>query len=234
MEDKIEFSNHAYCKMNLHAMKYPHFSCSGFLLSPIDGLATKNEEIASNGKTKETTASQDSQSESDSEVNESDHVKLQIVDAIPVSHISQYNSSSFEIAFNCIQKFAAEQGLVISGFYQSDRFEDNINIDIFSQRVADKIYESFKSAVLCTISFDKSDPSTLICYQMIDSKWRRKPQQAIELENDPTMISKNVLFTKEKLYRQLADFDDHFIDINLDWTNSKINQRIDNLVAEGC
>jgi len=200
MDIKIEFSAQAFSKMVMHAMKHPHAVCSGILLS------SKPE-------------------------GEGDQSVTRVREAIPISHLSQFLAPSIEIAFNAIKKYAQDQELVISGYYQTDRFNEIGCPDPFNQRVADKIYEHYPNAVLCFVGFEESIvQSFLEPYQFTDGKWRRKNAREFTIECDLEVIADNILYSRERLYRKIVDFDDHFNDIQLDWTNAFLSQRIDSLV----
>lgn len=227
MEDELEFSAQAFSKMVMHAMKYPHSICSGLLLSP---KSECNEEG-------------DNSSSSENEDNENDHGdsdgnnknKTRIIEAIPISHASHCLAPNIEIAFNSVSVFAQEQELVISGYYQTDRYNESTCPDTFSQRVTEKICETYPNAVLCFVSFEGLLAQSLLDpHSLIDGKWRRKPPHTFRIDCDPEVIAENILYSKEKLYRKIVDFDEHFNNISLDWTNAKISQRIDYLVANVC
>lgn len=161
--------------------------------------------------------------------------KTRIIEAIPISHASHCLAPNIEIAFNSVSIFAQEQELVISGYYQTDRYNDSTCPDNFSQRVTEKICETYPNAVLCFVSFEGLLAQSLLDpHLLIDGKWRRKPPHSFRIECDPEIIAENILYSKERLYRKIVDFDDHFNNISLDWTNSAISQRIDYLVANVC
>lgn len=214
MDNELEFSTQAYSKMVMHAMKYPHSICSGLLLSP------KEPDI-------------DDKDAGDN--NDENIVKTKIIEAIPISHASHCLAPNIEIAFNSVSVFAQEQELIISGYYQTDRYNEPNCPDTFSQRVTEKICESYPNAVLCFVNFDGGIPHSLLDpHQLIDGKWRRKPPHTYSIDSDPEIIADNILYSKEKLYRRIVDFDDHFNNITLDWTNAKISQKIDYLIANVC
>lgn len=200
-------------------MKYPHSVCGGLLLSP-------REEEESN------------KDDGDNEEPAGDNnprKKIRIIEAIPISHTSHCLTPNIEIAFNSVSVFAQEQELVISGYYQTDRYNVTNCSDTFSQRVTEKICESFPRAVLCFVSFDLGLPHPLLeTHQLIDGKWRRRGPQTFTIEDDPELIANNVFYTSDKLYRKIVDFDDHFNNIALDWTNARISQKIDYLIANVC
>lgn len=225
MDSQLEFSAHAFSKMVMHTMKYPHSVCCGLLLSP-----RPNEERETDGDHPKEHEDQGNNSE-----NEQQTDTIRIIDAIPISHASHYLAPNIEVALNSVSIFAQEQDLVISGYYQTDRYNEPNCIDAFGQRVTEKIAESYPSAVLCFVSFDGSMARTFLdMHHLIDGKWRRRPAHSYKVEEDPEVIAECILYSKEKLYREIVDFDDHFDNISLDWTNAKISQRIDYLVANIC
>lgn len=222
MDNQLEFTTQAFSKMVMHAMKYPHSVCCGLLLSPKP--VSKNK--------------QDGQGDNDSDSNGSNdeaqdgQTKTRIIDAIPISHASHYLAPNIEIALSCVGSYAQDQDLVISGYYQTDKYNETGCIDIFGQRVAEKIAESYPKAVLCFVSFEGPMAQAILdLHHLSEGKWQRRPSQSYQVEEDPDVISECILYTKEKLYRKIVDFDDHFNNISLDWTNSSISQRIDKLVA---
>lgn len=217
MDIELEFSARAFSKMVMHAMKYPHSICSGLLLSPKPTESNSGDDGAaqegSGGESKGT----------------------QIIEAIPISHASHCLAPNIEVAFNSVAMFAQEQELVISGYYQTDRYNEQSCQDTFSQRVTEKICETYPNAVLCFVSFEGALAHTLLDpHQLIDGKWRRKLPHTFGVENDPVVIAEHILYSKEKLYRKIVDFDEYFNNISLDWTNASIGQKIDYLVANVC
>jgi hypothetical protein len=214
MEGPLEFSSQAFSKMIMHAMKYPHSVCCGLLLSP-----KPREDVENAG---------------DPNIDGHSQRTNRIIDAIPISHTSHYLAPNNEIALNSVSVFAQEQELVISGYYQTDRQNEHTCIDAFGQRVTERISSAYPNAVLCFISFEAPMARAVLdILHLVDGKWRRRPPQ-FTIENDPDVLASTVLYSKEKLYRQIVDFDDHFDNISLDWTNAKISQRIDHLVANIC
>lgn len=150
---------------------------------------------------------------------------LSIVEAIPVSHASKCLAPNLEIAYNAIKKYADKQDLQICGYYQTE----SVTEDAFCQKIGEKIVESFPKAVMCYLNFGKQ--VTLEPYQYVEGKWRRKQYN---VETDSELIVDNILFSKEKLYRRIVDFDDHFDNIDLDWTNAILGEKIDKLMTEVC
>lgn len=237
-ESDLEFSSQAFSKMVMHTMKYPHSVCCGLLLSPKpsndDGDNCENngniDHDAGDGDNNE----QQQQRQQRQQSNRSSRI-TKIIEAIPMSHTSHYLAPNIEVALNSVSVFAQEQELIISGYYQTDKFNEPNCLDSFGQRVTERIAESCPHAVLCFVSCDVATTQTVFdLHHLVDGKWRYEPEQTIKIENDFDVLSNSVLYTKEKLYRQIVDFDDHFNNISLDWTNATISQRIDYLVANIC
>lgn len=229
MDSQLEFSSQAFCKMILHTMKYPFSVCCGLLLSPKHSPDTETDDADGSG-----------------DQNEKSPV-TKIIDVIPLLHTSHYLAPAMEIALNSVAVYTQAQELTISGYYQADKFDPPACLDVFGQRVTEKIAETYQNAVLCLVGFELEQQQdsnrsvepqqTHICleqHHFVDGKWRRKPSQAYSVENDIDILKKRILFTKDKLYRQIVDFDDHFNNISLDWTNAKISQKLDYSVANIC
>lgn len=232
MDGQLEFSSQAFSKMVMHAMKYPQSVCCGLLLSPKPDRGDNEDE---NDDTANLENAGDANNGADEQQPHQPARMNRIIDAIPISHTSHYLAPNNEVALNSVSIFAQEQELVISGYYQTDRHNDHTCIDAFGQRVTEKISEAYPNAVLCFVSFEAPMARAVLdLLHLVDGKWRRRPPQSFTIENDPDVLANTVLYSKEKLYRKIVDFDDHFDNISLDWTNAKISQRIDYLVANIC
>lgn len=230
MDGQLEFSSQAFSKMIMHAMKYPHSICCGLLLSPKP--KSENEDESDEAANLENAGNANN---ADEPSQQQPIRRNRIIDAIPISHTSHYLAPNNEVALNSISIFAQEQELVISGYYQTDRYSEHTCIDAFGQRVTEKISEAYPNAVLCFVSFEAPMARAILdILHLVEGKWRRRPPQSFTIENDPDVLASTVLYSKEKLYRKIVDFDDHFDNISLDWTNAKISQRIDYLVANIC
>lgn len=222
MDSQLEFSSQAFSKMIMHTMKHASSSiCSGLLLSPRPKSDEEHEQEAHEGGDD---ASDDGQQQQSTKT-------IRIIDAIPISHTSHYIASINEIALNAVSIYAQEQELVISGYYQTELRDPQSCANHFAMRVAEKISETYHNAVLCFVGLDSGGQTLLDLMHLIDGKWRRRPPHSYTVENEQDVLASNVLYTHEKLYRQIVDFDDHFDNIALDWTNAEIGRRIDYLVT---
>lgn len=237
MDQNLEFSAQAFSKMIMHAVRYPHAVCSGFLLS------TKPQINTIEDKTATQTDQGDARNTDSNVVSQDSHKSYDIIkkittiiDIIPVSHASHGLATNLETAFNSVNLYAQDQDLIVSGYYQTDRNNESSSYpDVFCQKIMDKICELHREAVLCLINFDGDDPKTLLVpHQFVDGKWRRKPKSSYRVEIEPGNLCQNIVYSKERLYRHIVDFDEHFNDISLDWTNAKLSQQIDHLIANAC
>ena len=238
MDSQLEFSSQAFSKMVMHAMKYPHSVCCGLLLSPKPSDEDENDNDEENlGEDNQQHADGDTDNETPRRrpPQRQQQSTIKIIETIPISHTSHYLAPNIEVALNSVSIFAQEQELVISGYYQTDKNNEACCLDTFGQRVTEKIAESYSNAVLCSLSFSGPTAQTILdLYHFVDGKWRSRPAQSFSIENDPEILAKSILYSKEKLYRKIVDFEEHFNNISLDWTNPKISQRIDYLVANIC
>jgi hypothetical protein len=106
-DEKFSIDAVAYCKMILHAMKYPHLAVRGVLLGTrqVDNAHSPEDEPAENGNSGTTTA-------------------IRIVDAIPALHNSIV-TPPLEVLFIHLDSHCQEAGLSIVGtYFCNQRFGD--------------------------------------------------------------------------------------------------------------
>lgn len=204
MSHELEFSAQAFSKIVMHSMKYPHCVCSGLLLSPRREIGIEKDK--------------------------DEKELLTIAEAIPVSHASQCLTANVDIALHALKSYAQKQDMIISGYYQTDRPNEQGEPDLFSQRMMDKISNLFPKPVLCYLKFNESlSKSILNPHQYIDGKLRQLNSNSFSVDCDTEFIAEKVLYSRENMYREIIDFDEHFNDISLDWTNAAIGCRIDEI-----
>ncbi|KOC71166.1 ER membrane protein complex subunit 8/9 like protein [Habropoda laboriosa] len=118
----ISFSGRAYCKILLHAVKYPHCAINGLLLAK-----QKNK-------------------------NDGKSVELRIEDAIPLFHICLHVSPMAEIALAMVDQYANSKGLILAGYYLANENINDLSTDKPAHRIADKIAENCGNALLVVVS----------------------------------------------------------------------------------
>lgn len=217
MNSELEFSTQAYCKIVMHVMKHCHTTCTGLLLSPNPKVSSRQ------GDTQEGSSN-----------------RLVIIDSIPLFHHGTNSTTpNYEIALNSVAVYAQHQQLRISGIYQANRAESDNTPDIFSRRITEKISEAGnENAVLCMIDnygFQSMEAHSILRpYQLVDGRLKPTNTSVTVEGNNNERLNKEILLSKDKLYRAIVDFDDHLDDISLDWTNARVTQKIDYLCAHIC
>ncbi|XP_076667806.1 ER membrane protein complex subunit 8/9 [Andrena cerasifolii] len=202
----ISFSSRAYCKIILHAAKYPHCAINGLLLAK-----QKNK---GDGKSME----------------------LRIEDAIPLFHICLHVSPMAEIALAMVDQYAMSRGLVLAGYYLANETIHDLSTDKPAHRMADKIAENCGNALLVVVDNKEvtlgMNANPLRVSQFVDGKWKTK--DISDVFYDKGVMHTDALYSllKAELYRNLVDFDNHLDDISLDWQNRKLNKVIDETVEK--
>ncbi|XP_076751445.1 ER membrane protein complex subunit 8/9 [Xylocopa sonorina] len=200
----ISFSSRAYCKIILHAAKYPHCAINGLLL-----------------------AKQKSK-------NDSKNVELRIEDAIPLFHICLHVSPMAEIALTMVDQYAMNKGLVLAGYYLANENINDLSTDKPAHRIADKIAENYGNAILVVVDNKEitlgMSSNPLRVSEFIDGKWKLK--DIIEVSYDKGVLHTDAMYSllQAEQYRNLIDFDNHLDDISLDWQNRKLNEVIEEAI----
>jgi len=202
---EVTFSPRAYSKIILHAAKYPHCAINGLLLAK---SRNKND-----GKTGD----------------------LYVEDAIPLFHLCLHVSPMAEVALTLVDQFAAQQGLVIAGYYLANELLNDMSTDKPAHRIADKIAENCSNALLAVIDNREitlgMQTNPLRISQHLDGKWKVKDKELVILENEEALTETIYTLLKEEEYRNLIDFDNHLDKIELNWKNIELNKTINRVMA---
>jgi len=156
---------------------------------------------------------------------------IHYTDCIPLFHMGNGLTPMMEVALAQVDSQCEESGLVISGFYHAhDNLRDN-HVDVFSQKIADKIAENQPGTLLVTIDSKKLsaniESSGLIVQQHSDGKWRPRDKSQVRLEHDDVTLACASALVHKKIYRDLVDFDTHLDDLSMDYLNVELNMEID-------
>lgn len=216
---EVEFEPRAYSKMILHTAKYPHCAVTGLLL-------------ASGGR--------------------KSSGQIVLTDCIPLFHQSEGLTPMVEVALAQVEARCARGGQHhIAGFYHANRsMKDSSQVDIFSQRIADKIAENCVGgrAVLVTVDNRKLslilESHALIVQQWSSStgaasitergnldviggsgKWRHCATKNVGVSEETLALTSDLV--GRKVYKEVADFDNHLDDITQDYLNVQMNMVID-------
>lgn len=210
-DDCIDLTPRAYSKIILHAAKYPHASVNGILLSK---LPSKGQKSSS---------------------------RLTLIDAIPLFHQVEGLSPMVEVALTQIESRATSVGMAIAGFYRASRHIHDNSVDIFSQRIADRIGDLSPSGRAALIIVDNKRLSlnlqshALLAQMYISNadpnaanpggKWKTIAAKNIRVEEVAFDVTSSLLQTRG--YKDLIDFDNHLDDVSQDYLNVSVNMEID-------
>jgi len=218
----------AYCKMMLHAAKYPHAAVNGLLLA----AAPKDLHLRKG-------ASPQSADDDDAGVDEDDDVQptsrktaltsLNITDAIPLFHQGLGLAPMLEVALNEVDTFCSRHGLVIAGYYQANEHFESCIPDNIAYRIADKINSYFPQSVLLMIDNRRVSPLTdRLAYKLYvsvgDQEWRE--HRNVEAVDEDLFLSTTATLLENKISRDIVDFDNHLDDLKADWRNLELNALI--------
>jgi len=211
-EDSIEISTRAYVKMVLHVAKYPHSFVNGVLLAKMPPKGQKP------GNTT--------------------NVRLVLIDTIPLFHQVEGLSPMVEVALAQIERKAASIGMIIAGYYHANRQFKDTTVDVFSQRIADRIANLTGNTALLTFDNKKLglqlETHALLAQLPCDpsdtggaTRWRRCASTCIRVDEDTCAVASE--FVQNRGYKDLIDFDNHLDDITQDYLNVDLNMEIDRL-----
>jgi len=211
-----EISLQAYCKMILHAAKYPHAAVNGLLLAS----APKDHRT--------TSSTDDAVDEAETRLTRKT-TPLVISDAIPLFHQGLGLAPMLEIALNEIDTHCSRSGLVIAGYYQANEHLESCIPDNIAYRIADKIHSYFPESVLLMIDNRRVSPmADRLAYRLFvsvgDQEWRE--HRNVEALDEEMFLRTTATLLENKITRDLVDFDNHLDDLKADWRNLELNSLI--------
>lgn len=78
--------------------------------------------------------------------------EIEFVDYIPLFHINQGLTAMLEIALIQINSYCSKHNLQISGYFQVNKNFHDSSIDVFAQRIGDKLLEFNSSTAIVIVS----------------------------------------------------------------------------------
>jgi len=177
--------------------------------------------------------------------------QIVLTDCIPLFHQSEGLTPMVEVALAQVEARCARGGQYhIAGFYHANRsLKDSSQVDVFCQRIADKIAENCIGgrAVLVTIDNRRLslnlESHSLIVQQWSSSpgvgtvtergnhdtgssgKWRHCASKNVGVLEETLALTSNLIGRRE--YKDLVDFDNHLDDLTQDYLNVQMNMVID-------
>ncbi|KAK3570938.1 hypothetical protein QTP86_030928 [Hemibagrus guttatus] len=198
----IKLTTQAYCKMLLHAAKYPHCAVNGLL------VAEKQKDKKKEGH----------------------GAPVLCVDCVPLFHGSLALAPMLEVALCLIDTWCKENKYVIAGYYQAnDRIKDARPGQV-AEKVATRILENFSNAAMIIVDNSKfnmgcSTPALSI-YDHSDNKWKCRDPSVDPFEDWTEAQKITAALLESRSYESLIDFDNHLDDLRNDWTNPEINKSV--------
>nr|CAH7724734.1 unnamed protein product [Callosobruchus chinensis] len=193
----VKLSENAYCKMIMHAVKYPHCSVNGLLLSKSSSSNPKDVEF---------------------------------VEAIPLFHINTNLIPMAEIALMQVDAYASKKGLVISGYYVAPENAKETSFDKIHNRILEKVAVNYRDPIAVIVNCTTRDVQMGKVYLKVasyaDGNYKNFDQ--IVIPEKAINICANTL--DNNFYKKIVDFDNHLDNISLDWSNSKLEEELENLV----
>ncbi|XP_022082440.1 ER membrane protein complex subunit 8-like [Acanthaster planci] len=189
-------SNRAYCKLIMHAAKYPHAALNGVLLAEKRKL--KENKILRFVDCVPMC-----------------HLTLGLAPVLEVAF--------FQIDSYCQANGLIIAGYYHANEHLKDSNPSPIALKI-ADKIYDNCNEACLFMIDNTKMLIDCDQCILKQYTVQDSKWKPKSTNSPLLSDDCLSIAADLL--REKTYQDLVDFDNHLDDITSDWLNPEINAHL--------
>ncbi|KAM3625671.1 uncharacterized protein V6R79_015907 [Siganus canaliculatus] len=198
----IQLTSQAYCKMLLHAAKYPHCAVNGLL------VAEKTK-----GKKKES------------------HCEpVLCVDCVPLFHGTLALAPMLEVALTLIDTWCKENSYVMAAYYQANERTKDSRPNQVAEKVASRISENFSETAIVMVDSSRLTMSCfepiVHIYDYHENKWKNREvtYDCFEDWSEAQKITSTLL--EGRSYENLIDFDNHLDDLRNDWTNPVINKSV--------
>lgn len=198
----FSMSVRAYCKMILHAIKYPHATVNGLLLA-------------------ERTKGKDSHRYSIVDCIPLFHMGIGLAPMmeIALAQVEQYCRVADVILAGYYQ--ANMNYKDAEPHFYACKIADKL-LENFSDTCLVMI-DNKKLSLEC-------DEAALCTYHSHDGKWKLKEKSNVHLEDEENTFAALSTLMHTKSFRRLVDFDNHLDNISLSWQNVYLNEHIDQLV----
>ena len=125
----------SYLKLLMHSLKYPFAKVNGLLLSKKASNKSKKDKL-----------------ENETSNKSSNEDEIEFVDYIPLFHFNQGLTAMLEIALIQIQTYCSKHNLQIAGYFQGNKNFHDSSIDVFAQKIGEKLIELNSSASIVIVS----------------------------------------------------------------------------------
>ncbi|KAK7572159.1 hypothetical protein V9T40_014631 [Parthenolecanium corni] len=197
---EVNFSSHAYCKMMLHAAKYPQCAVNGVLLASNDQNDGRSQSVAY------------------VDAIPLFHLCLNVSPMAEIA-LSQIESWASADGLTIAGYYSANENLYDTSIDKpANKIADKIN----------EKFRSSNLVVIDNrlVTLSHSDPA-IKTFHNIDGKWRLLDKSKVQI--DDSVLVKTSELMLQKAYYDLVDFDNHLDNISLDWKNVNLNDQIDDV-----
>ncbi|XP_040571953.1 ER membrane protein complex subunit 8 [Lepeophtheirus salmonis] len=166
---------------------------------------------------------------------------LVVVDAVPLFHDAIGLTPMLEVALAQIEsRFGSDKDCIILGVYHANELFSNVQVDVFNQRIADKVSEHCPHpGLLVTVdntrlSCDMKRGKEALIVRQAESngKWKLRDDDDndILLEEGGAECAAHLM--SKKAHKNLIDFDNHLDDITKDYVNTSFNDQVEDFMSQ--
>ncbi|XP_053714746.1 ER membrane protein complex subunit 9 [Synchiropus splendidus] len=160
---------------------------------------------------------------------------VSVTDCVPLLHSHLPLAPVTQLALTQVDVWCSQTQQRIVGYYQANACASDSSPTPGALKIADKIAEQFDAAVLLMLDGSKMCPDyrvpPIVVYERKDSRWTPKDKHTIMLRQweETRDVAGQLLESGD--HTLLVDFDTHLDDITQDWTNQRLNSRIEELTS---
>jgi hypothetical protein len=198
-DSEYEISTRAYCKMIMHAAKYPSSNINGLLLAKKTG---------------------DQQGVKYVDCIPLFHINTALAPMVEVA-LAQIENEVGRSGLVISGFYHAHDNLRdnhVDTFSQkiADKIADNIPGTLLVTIDSKKLSLNIESPALILHQHDASS-----------GKWKKREGSSVRLEHDTVTLQCATAVIHKKIYKDIVDFDTHLDDISMDYRNVEMNMEID-------
>ncbi|CAG9770563.1 unnamed protein product [Ceutorhynchus assimilis] len=197
----VKFSARAFCKMLLHAIKYPHCAINGVLLAKSHTVSTNNKEIEF------------------VDAVPLFHISINLTPMAEIA-LMQIDELASTRGLIIAGYYAANENL------RDNTFEKAYNR--IAEKISANCNPAYIVVINNTKFVNIPDVSALKVAQLADGgNFKLIEEQRVSLVPSETTPQALMGLMQEKAFNDLVDFDNHLDDISLDWMNVQLNKSIE-------
>ncbi|KAJ8953361.1 hypothetical protein NQ318_023477 [Aromia moschata] len=197
----IKFSGKAFCKMLLHALKYPHCSVNGVLLAKTSSINSKEIEFV--------------------DAIPLFHISINLTPMAEIA-LMQIDEFASKRGLTIAGYYVAPEN------HLKDNSLEKVHHRI-ADKIAFNCNSSYLVIVKGTNTSIHMGKVALKVAQHVDGSYKLCEKPSISFGTDDS-INACITLLQSTAYNKLIDFDNHLDNLSLDWTNSDLNKEIECLL----